>query len=78
LAVIKKLTAIGDDLALVIEKPILELLKICPDTPLEVTTDGKGLSVRPVEPEPDPRARVLETAERVMDVHAETLRKLAR
>jgi antitoxin MazE len=34
-------------LALVIDRPILELLKIDPETPLEVSTDGKRLVIAP-------------------------------
>ena len=45
---IKRLTRHGNSLALVIEKPILELLKIDPDTPLEITTDGRSLSISPI------------------------------
>ncbi|REJ89379.1 MAG: AbrB/MazE/SpoVT family DNA-binding domain-containing protein [Planctomycetota bacterium] len=45
---IKTLTKHGNSLALVIEKPILELLGIDADTPLEVTTDGTNLKVSPV------------------------------
>ncbi|MGD8562832.1 MAG: hypothetical protein PVG03_09860 [Desulfarculaceae bacterium] len=44
---IKKLTRHGNSMALVIDKPILELLKISPDTPLELTTDGRALIVSP-------------------------------
>lgn len=47
---VKKLTKHGNSLALVIDRPILDLLKIEPDTPLEVTTDGKQLIVAPVKP----------------------------
>lgn len=43
----KHLTAIGNSLGLIIEKPILDLLRIDRDTPLEVTTDGHGLYIRP-------------------------------
>ena len=43
----KKLTKHGNSLALVIERPILDLLKIDSDTPLEVSTDGDVLLVRP-------------------------------
>jgi len=42
---IKKLTRHGNSLALVIDKPILELLNIDETTPLEIRTDGKGLYV---------------------------------
>ena len=70
-----KLTTIGDALYLVIDPSILEGLKIDQDTPLEVTIDGSGLYIRPASA--GHHARVVETAERVMDIHAETLRKLA-
>ena len=40
---IKKLIPIGNSLGLIIEKPILELLDIDKDTPLEVKTDGEAL-----------------------------------
>ena len=45
---IKKLTRHGNSLALVIDKPILELLHISADTPLELTTNGDLLTVSPV------------------------------
>ena len=47
---VKKLTKHGNSLALVIDRPILDLLKIDPDTPLEVTTDGRQLIVAPASP----------------------------
>lgn len=46
----KSLSAIGNSLGLVIEKPILELLGITRDTELEITTDGTRLIVEPVRP----------------------------
>ena len=42
---VKRLTKHGNSLALLIDKPILELLKIDADTLLEVTTDGQSLVV---------------------------------
>ncbi len=71
----KTLTAIGNSLGLIIERPILDLLKIERDTLLEITTDGKGLYIRPAES--GHRDRVLEVAGRVMEIHEETLKKLA-
>lgn len=41
----------GDGLALVIDKSILDELKIDEDTPLEIATDGKKLDVIPVRDE---------------------------
>jgi hypothetical protein len=45
---VKKLTKHGNSLALVIDRPILDLLKIEPDTSLDVSTDGTQLIVAPV------------------------------
>ena len=44
----KTLIKHGNSLALVIDKPILELLDISPETPLELTTNGDRLMVTPV------------------------------
>jgi len=41
------LTKHGNSYALVIDKPILDLLNIRPDTPLAIATDGKALIVSP-------------------------------
>ena len=38
----------GNSLALVIDKPILEMLQITADTPLEMTTNGDAILIRPV------------------------------
>jgi antitoxin component of MazEF toxin-antitoxin module len=42
---VKTLVKHGNSWALIIDKPILDLLKITPDMPLEVTTDGIRLVV---------------------------------
>lgn len=47
---IKKLTKHGNSWALVIDKPVLDLLKIDPETPLEISTDGQALLVTPAKP----------------------------
>ena len=73
---VKKLTAIGNSLGLIIEKPILELLDIDKDTPLEVRTDGKALIIRPQRKERSGRLQA--SAERMMQAHDGTLRELAK
>ena len=75
-AMIKKLSAVGNSLGLIIERPILELLNITRDTPLEIKTDGEALIIRPVQL--TKKERVRESARRMMAVHDETLRKLAK
>jgi antitoxin MazE len=47
---IKKLTRHGNSLALIIDRPILELLKIDPDTELDISTDGNRLIIAPADP----------------------------
>ena len=47
---VKKLTKHGNSLALVIDRPILDLLKIEADTPLDISTDGRQLIVAPAQP----------------------------
>jgi antitoxin MazE len=73
---IKKLTAIGDSRGLIIEEPILKMLGIDQDTPLEVRTDGEALIIRPVSHSRSHRVR--QATERMMTHHDETLRKLAK
>ncbi len=73
---IKRLTAVGNSLGLIIEQPILELLDIDKETPLEVRTDGEALIIRPQRK--NRAARLKAAAERMMDAHDETLRKLAK
>ncbi len=41
---IKTLTTHGNSAALIIDKPILELLDISSSTPLKLVTDGKSLT----------------------------------
>src|SRR5262250_1599791 len=45
---IKKLTVIGNSYGLVIDRSILELLHITPETELELSTDGTRLMIEPV------------------------------
>ena len=44
----KTLTRHGNSLALVIDKPILELLRATPKTIFEILTDGNSLLLTPV------------------------------
>jgi antitoxin MazE len=73
---IKKLSAVGNSLGLIIERPILELLDITKDTSLEIKTDGESLIIRPVRL--TKKEQVRESTKRMMGIHEETLRKLAK
>jgi antitoxin MazE len=72
----KKLSAIGNSLGIVIEKPILELLDIDRETELEMRTDGERLIIEPIRG--GKRAKVKAAAQRAMAAHDATLRKLAK
>jgi antitoxin MazE len=73
---IKKLTAVGNSLGLIIERPILELLDIDKDTELEVRTDGEALIIRPAKL--SKKARVRASVKKMSAIHEATLRKLSR
>jgi antitoxin MazE len=77
----KHLSAIGNSLGLVIEKPILELLDITKDTELEVTTDGERLIIEPVrskDQRAEHRRKVAAASKRVSAKHRELFARLAK
>ncbi len=73
---VKTLSSVGNSLALIIERPILDLLNITKDTPLEITTDGTSLTLRPIRPSHEERVRA--STERMLAAHHDTLRDLAK
>lgn len=72
----KRLTAIGNSLGIIIEKPILDLLDIDRETELEMKTDGEALIIRPLGRRR--RKKLAEMADSIMQEHDSTFRKLAR
>ena len=73
---IKTLTKHGNSYALVIDKAILELLHIDPEQPLEITTDGTALTVKPVT-DPERTRRFEESLAQANRRHGRALKKLA-
>jgi len=71
----KKLSTVGNSLALIIDRPILDLLGIDAETELDIKTDGKGLSISPVRK--GQKERVAESTKKMLKAHDKTLRKLA-
>ena len=74
---VKYLTTHGNSAALVIDKPILELLNIGMDTPLELATDGKNLVISPVK-SASREKKFRASLERVVSKHGKTFAKLAK
>ena len=62
---VKKLTKTGNSLALVLDKPMLDRLRIDADTPLEVSTDGQVIVISPLRQ----RRRLAKVKRLVEDAH---------
>ena len=73
---VKTLTRHGNSLALVIEKPVLELLGADAATPFEVTTDGRALVLTPVL-DPRRRKQLLAELRKTNRKYPRALKKLA-
>jgi len=71
----KQLTKIGSSLGIIIDKPILDLLRITVNPPLEVTTDGDRLILRPLRFVDNDAARA--AYGRVAGRHRRSLKKLS-
>ncbi|MFM7259785.1 MAG: AbrB/MazE/SpoVT family DNA-binding domain-containing protein [bacterium] len=72
----KTLTKHGNSYALVIDRPIMELLRITPETELEISTDGKILTITPSDGGRKPKS-VKSALDRVNAKHGKALRRLA-
>jgi len=51
---VKHLVRHGNSYALILEKPLMELLGIEPDTELKIETDGTGLRIEPIKKKSEP------------------------
>jgi antitoxin component of MazEF toxin-antitoxin module len=72
----KKLTRLGNSSALVIDKPILELLGIGPETFLEISTDGKSLTLTPVDVRYPTKEEMDAAIDHVKEKYGDVLRRL--
>ena len=72
----KRLSIVGNSAALIIDKPILELLGIGMDTDLNIHTDGQNLIISPIKQAQNRRVQVAHM--RVLSRHAQTFRKLSK
>lgn len=74
---IKKLIQHGNSSALIIDKPIMELLNIDVDTHLELSTDGVNIIISPVKNR-NRLDRLNKSLININDKHNVTLSKLAK
>ncbi len=79
MAIIKKLTKLGNSSALIIDRPIMELLNLSNDVSVEITlgADGKSLIVRAVPDEEDNRKQFEAALKQTNKRHGGALKKLA-
>jgi antitoxin component of MazEF toxin-antitoxin module len=73
----KKLIRHGNSAALVLDKALLDLLKVKMDTPLEVTTDGKNIIISP-QMHQKAEATLLQALERINLKHGVALSRLGK
>jgi antitoxin component of MazEF toxin-antitoxin module len=73
----KRLIKVGGSHALIIDKPIMELLGLTAETELELTTDGRALKVTP-KVRRATREEFLAAKKQVFTDHRKTLAKLAK
>ncbi|GHV74047.1 AbrB family transcriptional regulator [Spirochaetia bacterium] len=72
---VKKLIQHGNSVALVIDKPILEMLNITNETSFELTTDGKNIILSP-QMEYTQENNILISLEKINKRYSNVLRKL--
>lgn len=73
---IKKLARHGNGWALVIDEAELDLLKIDPETPLEVSSDGETLTITPAKHD-ERRQRFQAALEKTNKNYGRALKRLA-
>jgi len=75
---IKKLVRHGNSRALIIDKPILEIIGADEDSSFTITTDGRSLTITPVSSAEEERRLAFEyAAEEAIQRYGETFRRLS-
>jgi antitoxin component of MazEF toxin-antitoxin module len=72
---VKKLIQHGNSAALIIDKPIMEILNITNETSFELSTDGKNLILSP-QIEKNQEKTVLNSLEKINKKYGAVLRRL--
>ena len=72
----KTLIKHGNSLAIVIDKPVLDLLQITADTKIELTTNGDAIMLTPIRDQKR-QARLLAAMQKINNQFGDDLKKLA-
>ena len=77
-AMIKKLVRHGNSRALIIDKPVLELIGASEDSEFTITTDGRSLTITPVSSAEEERRIAFEyAAEEALKKYGTTFKRLS-
>jgi antitoxin MazE len=74
---VKTLRPMGNSFGIIIDRPIMDLLGIEPNTQLELTVQDGGLLLRPVADTNDHKTRVRRSSSRMATVHQKALKQLS-
>ena len=72
---VKRMIQHGNSVALVIDKPIMEMLNISNDTTFEISTDGKNLILSP-QSRPNQQNDIMNSLEKINKRYGKVLKKL--
>jgi len=73
---IKRFVKHGNSWAIVVDRPILDLLKIDPQSPVELTTDGRTISIAACSEETK-KSQVRAARAEINSKHSKAFKKLA-
>lgn len=75
----KKLSKYGNSMALIIDKPILEILNITENTTLKISTDGVKITIEPIHKvsKSDQDKLIKKKSKEIMEKYSEAFKKLA-
>lgn len=75
---VKRLQAVGNSSGIIIDKPVLDLLRITADTELDVSTDGERLIITPIRRAGSRERKIARAQARTLASHDRTFKKLAK
>lgn len=73
----KTLTKHGNSYALIIDRAVMDLLHITPETPLEIATDGEALVITPSNKKKSHKEKLRRAIARIDKDYGRTMKKLA-
>ena len=74
---IKQLRKVGNSNAILLDKPLLELVGLKEDGSVEITVDHGSIIITPVSPAPVPADRARELLDKIVATRRGALKKLA-